>query len=212
MAKEWNLPFVDLSQPGSGCLNLIKKIKYHKIRVPIIWLHPEPLIDLESITGLKSIDFIQRQDWADIRKECDYYCTKLLNDLDLPVLMIGAHSDVKDYGFKNIQIGHPSWQKWLAMQAGISEKDNKFFINTDGIGGNYVDLCWGGEIIHKIIFENPEINPECSLLDSVIDIFLFWKELEKYDLFFEVHPSYNGNVLFATEIKSIVTKFLQEQS
>ena len=60
------------------------------------------------------------------------------------------------------------------------------------------------------MYENPDIEPNQSLTDSIWDMFFFWKQLEKQDLFSDVHPNLRGNKLFAEYTKPMVLKFLED--
>jgi hypothetical protein len=155
-------------------------------------------------------DLIQRTDWKDIWHECNQHCLSAISKLGPPVLLIGAHSDIVDCDYDNITIGDTSWQKWLAQQSGMIIDNNIIQVRPDDGGDFSVDRCWGAEVIHRFMHENPEIDPDTSLVNSVWDIFFFWKELEKANLFYEVHPSLLGNQLFAKFLLPAVTNFLQE--
>ena len=84
------------------------------------------------------------------------------------------------------------------------------------MGRLYLRLCTTTQTLNKIknekiiLHENPAIAPDKQLLDSIWDIFFFWKELEKANLFYECHPNYNGNKLFAEFLKPTVLNFLNE--
>ena len=80
----------------------------------------------------------------------------------------------------------------------------------DDGGDFFVSTCWGAEVLHKFMHENPHITPSVEVTNAVWDIFFFWKELEKANLFFDVHPNYQGNTLFAEFLKPTVIKFLQD--
>jgi hypothetical protein len=208
LAKEWGFSFNDCSWPGATFFHGIELAKRQLSTRPIVWIQHETLCNIFEITGIPGLEFIQRPDWKTLKQECDYYCLNELNKLNRPVLLIGAHSDIPGCSYSNITIGHSSWQTWLALQAGLPITEQGIFVNTDGCGNNYVEFSWGAEVIHRIIHQNPNVDPDPSLLDAVIDIYLFWKELEKHNLFYEVHPSYKGNVLFAKELKPVIINFL----
>lgn len=211
LAKEWGLDYVNLSKPGSSILDRIKAIRScNKSTLPIIFVYNEPLLDLTTITGLTLDNLIQRSDWTDVRNECNRYCLNEINNLKRPVLLIGAHSDITDCNYPNITIGHPSWQKFIAAEAGLTIKDGNINVMMDD-GGNYsFNLCWGAEIVHKFIHEFPNLRPSTEIVNAVWDIFFFWQCLEKSNLFFEVHPNRRATKLYAKFLLPIVTKFLEE--
>ena len=84
------------------------------------------------------------------------------------------------------------------------------------MGRLYLRLCTTTQTLNKIknekiiLHENPAIAPDKQLLDSIWDIFFFWKELEKANLFYEVHPNRRATVEFAKFLLPTVTKFLQD--
>ena len=210
LAREWNIPFIDQSLGGTSILDHVAAVKNLNSTLPIIWIYGEPFNNIETITKMSSNDLIQRTDWKDIWHECNQYCLSAISKLGPPVLLIGGHSDIVNCDYDNITIGNVSWQKWLAQQAGMTIDNNTIQVKMDD-GGNFLfDRCWGAEVIHRFMHEHLEIEPDISLVNSVWDIFFFWKELEKANLFYEVHPNLLGNQLFAEFLLPAVTNFLQE--
>jgi hypothetical protein len=211
LAKEWQIPFFDVSKPGTTILNRIYAVKeLDNTTLPIVWVYNEPIGCLTEATGLSKEQFMQRSDWRDVWEDCNQFCLKTINDLNRPVLLIGAHSDIVNCDYKNITVAHPSWQKFLAHQAGMSIKYNTVNVKMDDGGDFFVSDCWGAEVLHKFMHEDPHITPSVEITNAVWDIFFFWKELEKANLFFDVHPNYQGNKLFAEHLTPTVIKFLQE--
>jgi hypothetical protein len=210
LAREWNIPFNNQSLAGTSILNRVAAVKNLNFTVPIIWIYGEPFGDLENITNMSKSELIQRHDWKDIWHECNQYCLSSIANIGSPVLLIGAHSDIVNCDYNNITVGHASWQKWLAQQIGLVVDDNTVQVKMDDGGDFSFDHCWGAEVIHRYMHEHPGINPDPSLTNSVWDIFFFWKELEKANLFCEVHPNLPGNQLFARFLHPTVTNFLQE--
>jgi len=159
LAKEWQIPFFDASSPGTTVLNRITAVQnYHDIKLPIIWVYNEPVSDLQEITGITFEELIQQANWKDTWKKCNQYCLKAINDIGCPVLLIGGHSDIIDCNdYKNITIGHSSWQKWLASQAGLKVDRNIIYVKMDDGGDFSFNLCWGAEIIHRFMHEHPEL-------------------------------------------------------
>jgi hypothetical protein len=209
LAKEWNIPSINYSMPASNVLSCLSRVNTVR-SLPIVWVYHEPIACLTEATGLSKEQFMQRSDWKDIWEDCNQFCLKAINNLNRPVLLIGAHSDIVNCDYKNITVAHPSWQKFLARQAGMPIKDNTVNVKLDDGSDFFVSDCWGAEILHRFMHENPHITPSIEVTNAVWDIFFFWKELEKADLFFDVHPNYQGNKLFAEHLKPTVIKFLQE--
>lgn len=209
LAKEWGFSCINQSCSGTSIIDQLNFIPKNNIK-PIVWVYGEPLLSCEKITGVSISDLITRTDWDVVRKQCNDFCLKAINSLGVPVLIIGAHSDIVNCNYNNITVAHPSWQQYLAEQANMMIDNNKIFVKLDD-GSNYIiDTCWGAEIIHRFMHENPHITPSMEITNAVWDIFFFWKELEKANLFFDVHPNYQGNKLFAEFLKPTVIKFLQE--
>jgi hypothetical protein len=199
LSKEWNIPCINVSQPGSGVLSQLKEIKQalETNPLPVVWIYNEPLRDVKQATGLWMPEFIQKADWRELSEKSNQFCLEKINELGVPVLLIGGHRDVVNCDYENITVAHPSWQKWLAQQAGISFDDKE---------------CWGYELVQVAIHENQNVKPDPELVDSIFDIILFWEELQHRDWFFEVHPNKRGNVEFAKFLKPVVDKFLKEAS
>ena len=213
LAKEWNIPHCDLTEPGISVLDSLDRIIQHPDKkLPVIFLYHDPISDVEHITGISFKEFLTRKDWKTIWDQCNQFCIDKIDALDRPVLLIGAVTNVIDnMVYKNITIGHVNWQLWLAKQAGMKIIDQTIHVAPED-GGNFsLDHFWGAESAQKYLHENPAITPDKQLLDSIWDIFFFWKELEKANLFYEVHPNYNGNKLFAEFLYPTVLNFLDVQ-
>ena len=210
LAKEWQIPYSNLSAGGSTALNRVEAIKNHYDSTsPIIFVYNEPIGDLTAVTGLQFSELIQRSDWLDIWKECNQYCLNEINSIGRPVLLIGGHSDVIDCNYSNITVGHNSWQRWLAEQSGMITRKGKVNVKMDDGSSFSFRNCWGAEVIHRFMHEHPDISPSSEIVDSVWDIFFFWKQLEKADLFFEVHPNKRATELYANFLLPVVTEFLE---
>lgn len=209
LAKEWALPHFNCSMYASNVLQCVDKIKNLEAS-PIVWIYNEPILCLAEATGLTREQLIQRRDWKDVWEDCNQFCLSKIAGLNRPVLLIGAHSDIVNCNHSNITVGHTSWQKFLANAAGMTVDDQGVHVKLDD-GSNYkIQTCWGAEVIHKFMHENPSIDPSNEITEAIWDMFFFWKELEKADLFYEVHPNRQGNELFANFLTPVLTTFLQE--
>ena len=197
LAKLWNIPHVDQSVPGAHAIHNLNKL--YNTKGPVVWLYNEPLRSLTQACKIQEHEFLERDDWRDIWLECNEFCLNSIARIGRPVLLFGSHSDIVDCEHKNIQVGHKSWQRFLAEQAGMDPQ--KIKVPT---------LCWGADILHLIMHENPDVNPNKGLVDEVYNIFSFWKHLEKSNLFYDVHPNLHANKLFAEYTKPIVEKFLED--
>jgi hypothetical protein len=209
LAQQWEFDYVDISALGGGNHGCFTSVKQHADDMPIVWVYCEPLLSLIPATGMTMSEFVVSQDWRAIRETCNQYCLNLINSLSNPVFLIGAHSDIVNFTNhkSTLQIGKDSWQKWMAQQCGLTV-DNSIHV-TPQDGGNYnLDLCWGAEIVHRFLHENPNIDPVPSLLDAVWDVYYFWQYLEKQGWFFEVHPNRHSNVEFSKFLKPKLEQFL----
>jgi len=210
LAKEWNIPYSNLTKAGYSVLESLQLIIDNPNKTsPVIFIYHDPLSNLKEAVDMSFKEFLTREDWKTIRDRCDRFCLDKINSLDRPVLLIGALNKVANTEvYKNITVGHINWQLWLAEQAGMKVVDQTVYV-TPADGGNFcLNYFWGAQAAHKFLHENPTVTPDKTLLDAIWDIFFFWKELEKANLFYEVHPNYNGNRLFAEFLKPTVLNFL----
>jgi hypothetical protein len=97
LALEWGFSHFDASGDGTGIILQQQKVLLFPKNLPVIWVYPEPLADLTKFVGLSHIELLKRNDWIDIRKECNDQAFKKINSLGRPVLLIGGHSDVVDF-------------------------------------------------------------------------------------------------------------------
>lgn len=209
LAKQWTLPYFDCAMFGSNVSQCVDRIKNFNT-FPIVWIYNEPFGCLTEATGLTKEQLIQRTDWDEVWEDCNQFCLSKIASLNKPVLLIGAHSDIVNCNHSNITVGHRSWQKFLAEKAGMTVDDQAVHVKLDD-GSNYkIQTCWGAEVIHRYMHENPNITPSVEITNAVWDVFFFWKELEKANLFYDVHPNRRGNELFANFLKPALTTFLQE--
>ena len=214
LAWEWEISNIGTAAHGSSVIyqrdSISEVLETH--RLPIIWVYNEPLNSVIETMGIDLSVFVTRKDWKQILAECNRYCLAQINNLGVPVLLIGGHSDVVDCDYPNITVGCHSWQKWLAEQSGMSVVDDIIKV-TPPDGGNY-DLghCWGAETVHRYLHQHPDVKPDPDLLNAVWDVYYFWDELQRRDWFFEVHPNKRGNIEFAKFLKPTVDKFLEENS
>jgi len=213
LARQWNLPYVDCSMLGASVtlnIKLIEKlIEKQDNNFPIIWVYNEPLADIEQACGMTVKELLTRDDWENIRNECNQFCLEQISKLGRPVLLIGGHSDITDCNFSNIHVACNSWQKFIAKRAGL--------LVNDTITGSYdsgtefkIDRCWGAEVMHKQVYENPNITPVNTLIDSVWETFFFWKEIERLGWFYEVHPNKQATEAFADFLRPDIIKFLED--
>jgi len=197
LAQEWNLPHINLSRPGSSCLENIKKIKeaVKDVTTPIIWVQCEILHeeDLPTLTGISRTDWLTSANWNEYRVTANQKILEELNALGNPIGLIGAHSDIFDVleKFTNLTVIHPSWQQWI---------------------GNYLSLPIasgvGADVYHAIIKANRDTKPNLDLVFLVYDTLNTWQSWEAAGMFTWCHPNRRATELFAQDIKPAVTGWL----
>ena len=213
LAQQWGFDHIDgagLGEGNHGCLSAAQR---HANDMPIVWVYCEPLLSITPATGMSMEEFVVSENWQSIRETCNQYCLNLINSLPNPVFLIGAHADIVNFTNQKstVTIGEPSWQKWMAQQSGLIVDDCIHVTPKDG--GNYqFNYCWGAEIVHRFLHQNPTIKPTPSLLDAVWDSYYFWQYLEEQGWFFEVHPNRHSNIEFSKLLKPKIEKFLIESS
>jgi hypothetical protein len=213
LAKEWGIEFIDASKIGSTILQRLAEVKSileDHPGLPVVWIYGEPLADLTDITDITTAELIQQEDWVSVWNTCNQYCLSQIAELGSKILLIGGHSDIINCKHNNITIGHPSWQKWIAQQAGLTVDKDVVCVKMDDGGDFSFSHCWGAELTHKFMHAHPEIIPSQTIVNAVWDVFFFWKELEKANLFFEVHPNRRATEQFAKFLLPTVKHFLQD--
>ena len=212
LAREWSIPHVSVAARASTFLQQLARVQ-QELRsrsLPVIWIYNEPLGDITDILGVSFDTFTQASAWQEMSRACNDHCLRRLAALDTQVLLIGGHRDVVDCHHSNVTVGHHSWQKWLAIQSGMSV-DADIIQVEPADGGNFqLGHCWGAEIIQRFLHAHQDLNPDKVLLDAIWDMYYFWDELQRRDWFFEVHPNQQGNIEFAKFLKLTVDAFLGE--
>jgi hypothetical protein len=198
LLSEWHITATNLSQLGTSNLTNIKRIRSQNQKYDgIIWVYSEPISDYNEFTGGSSCgpgpELFESEDFWTLRAACDQYILSKIAQLDCPVALIGAHSDIKNCHYNNIDVIHPSWQKFLA--------------NTSDIP---LENGWGAEVAHMYLMkkENKQVKPSKSMVDLISDTLRDWHKLELNGLFTWCHPNRRGTELFAAETKPAITKWI----
>lgn len=146
----------------------------------IIWVYSEPIIETKNVK-----EFLESDDCWNIRRAINQNLLQQMNNLGIPIALIGAHSDIVDCNdSKSITIIHPSWQKFLANYAGVK-----------------LEHGWGCEIAHRMyMVDNPTAKLSKNLVNYVSDTWKVWCELDLNGVFCWCHPNRKGNELFAEKI------------
>jgi hypothetical protein len=122
-----------------------------------------------------------------------------INKLNISIALIGAHTDVVDFDFKeNITVIHPSWQNFLGSQCGL----NKFF----GWPAEIANLWLQGRLEYDVYIDI--INPSTEVVLEIDKLFSHWTTMQTNKLWNGVHPSILGNQLFAKEIADTFNKWV----
>lgn len=178
--------------------------------MPIVWIYHEPLGCLTEATGLSLEQFLTAPNWQALREDCNQFCLEKISGLGRPVLLLGGHSDIVNCDRPNITVGASSWQKFLAQQANMPVDQGSVFVKMQDGGDFFFNLCWGAEVIHRTMHQHPNIEPTVTLVNAVWDVFFFWKELEKANLFCDVHPNIRANQEFAKKVFPEIENFLAD--
>jgi hypothetical protein len=211
-ASEWKIDHIDITShatPPGELVDLAEK--YSRKDLPIVWIYSDPWGDVPAITGMSHKEYVERSDWFDIWKECNFHNLKRISNLGPPVFIIGSHCDIIDCDFSNIEIGHRSMQKWMAINCNLSNikvTDNIIDILLPDTRQIQIKHCFANEIYLRFLHENDSVQPDSDLHEKLWHQWHFWKELEKNHFMFEFHPTKMSYVNFAKHIREKVIKFL----
>lgn len=195
LAVEWNIPCYNVARRANNNYQCIDSIKSLNKDLPVVWIMCEPLVAILHNVPAQH-EYLQSKNHLVFRENLLHEQLSAMNDLGLPIGIVGAHSDIRQediYNFSNLSIIHPSWQNFLASQVGVESRDYN----------------WGYEIAHVMFRVFPEVKPNDQLVMDMFDGLDFWKQLEKERVFCDVHPNKQGNIKFAEFIKQQVTDFIK---
>jgi hypothetical protein len=195
LALEWKLNCYNVAKCANSNYNCVDSVKLLNKDLPVIWLMCEPLIHTLFQNPSTIKDYLTAKDHLSFRQEELHRQLTAMNDLGLPIGIIGAHTDIRQSdiaGFKNLSIIHPSWQNFLADK--IEVRPNEY--------------NWGYDVAHLMLFRHPNIQPSDQLIMDIYDGLEFWLELQNKKVFHIVHPNRFGNILFAAHIKQQVVNFI----
>ena len=143
--------------------------------------------------------FLDSSDPISIIKDVEKLFYQELNKLDIPIALIGAHTDVVDFNFKeNITVIHPSWQNFLGSQCGLS----KLF----GWPAEVANLWLQGRLGYNIHIDR--VCPSKEVVFEIDKLFSCWTTMQQNKLWNGVHPSILGNQLFAKEIADSFNRWI----
>lgn len=176
----------------------------------ILFIAANSLQDAHKISGVSQIDFarafLTSEDPIGIVKTLEQQFYRRLNSLNIPVALIGAHTDVECESFDNITVIHPSWQNFLGQQCGL----NRFYGWAADVGHRWLK---GIAILDYGPPEHFELgtNPSKEIVNEIHKLIkMYWPIMEKNNFFKGSHPTILGNQLFAQEIKQSVNNWLDK--
>lgn len=215
LAQELDLvSYVDLARCGDSNMTQLQMaqefLSTHPGPARAIFITANSLQDSETLLGIDRVDFAKQflthNDSAAVIKEleCSFY--KKLCELQIPVALIGAHTDVFEYEWPSyVTVIHTSWQKFLLAQANVVA--NNFF-------------GWPAEVAHRwlqgridskqgtIMEFAQDQSPSADVVFTTHKTLHLWQRLQRSRLWYEVHPNRRGNTLFAAEIKNSMQQWL----
>jgi hypothetical protein len=221
LAQELELTdYTSLAQYACSNLEQLQRAQNFISRHPelapfrIVFVTANTLQDGYKTFGVSQVDFAKSflisSDPAAIVKSLEQDFYQQLNALDVPVALIGAHTDVTCESHDNITVIHPSWQNFLAQQCELSHFDQKSFY---GWPAEIANLWLQGTYIPEhgppTKFDLGE-NPSHEVVFFIDRTLSHWTTMEQNNLFRGVHPNIRGNQLFAQEIKQSVNNWLDK--
>lgn len=138
-----------------------------------------------------ALEFLLSDDPLTLIKDLEIKFYERLSSLEVPVALIGAHTDIVDFNFpSNFTVLHSSWQNFLAQQCGL----DKFY----GWPCEIANLWLQGRL--DMTTHIKKINPSKAVVFEIDKLFSRWSTLQLNKLWNGVHPSILGNQLFSKEI------------
>ena len=180
----------------------------------IVFVTANTLDDGHNIFNISRVDFARKflttEDPIGLTQHLEELFYQKLNALNVPVALIGAHTDVTCESHDNITVIHPSWQNFLAQQCDLLHINQKRFY---GWPAEIANLWLQGVYISE---RGPPAkfdlgaNPSHEVVFFIDRTFCHWTIMERNNLFRGVHPNIRGNQLFAQEIKQSVNNWLDK--
>lgn len=201
-ARVWNYPNNTLTYPSTPPGTIVNRVKGLLDNNPVVWIYSDPWGDIPWLTGIPHSEFVCRADWFDIWRDANQQILRKINQLGVPVLLIGAHCDVIDCDFANITVAHPSWQMFMAESLGLVV-DQKIQVQN-----RTIEHCIAQEIYFGFFHANPDIEPDSVLKDLVIDQWMLWDQFHQAGLMWDHHPTNASYTLFAEALRPQLNEWL----
>lgn len=195
LALEWNLNSYNVAKRANSNYKCIESVKLLNKDLPVVWVMCEPLVHLLVENSPLITEYLTTKDHLAFRQELLVAELTAMNDIGLPIGIVGAHSDIRQKdieGFKNLSIIHASWQNFLAADVSVTPNEYN----------------WGYEVAHIMMSRYPDIRPSDQLIMDTYDGLEFWQEMQNKKVFFHVHPNKLANVKFAKHTKQRVVDFI----
>ena len=176
----------------------------------IVFVTANTLQDGYETFGMSRVEFAKffllSTNPDNIVKSLEQNFYKELNALDIPVALIGAHTDITCESHDNITVIHSSWQNFLGQQCGL----NNFYGWAADVGHRWLRGIIIPEVGPPEHFELGA-DPSKATVDEIHKLIrMYWPIMEKNKLFKGSHPTILGNQLFAQEIKQSVNNWLDK--
>ncbi len=200
-------------------------------------LYKKETILYKSVTYNKFIEnLLCSNDWLSYRQRLLHMDLKEMNELNMPIGIIGSHSDITYVDvepYENLTVIEPSWQNVLCEHAVIKgmspnlgadfvHQTIKAYTSEDEIHAyiekNNIDKYrWAlnekvGKLMTMLMSRvfDPKITKfvHPDVVDYVHGQYDCWKQLEEKQLFNWVHPSVEGNLVFYEHVKYKMEKFV----
>jgi hypothetical protein len=192
----WDIEYEICLGIGQGNLYTLNKIVEMKLPadMPIVWVYSEPGRDYGLITGNPELEWIQKENYFEIRPELDKITlNRIRNTLTNPITLIGGLSDV-DTELANqvgIDVLHPSWQSWIATT----------------LNSQWFKFGWGASDVGWRLHHNG-IVPSRALTFAWDDLIKEWCWWEENGYFCHEHPTPQAHQEFAKSLEANLIKWL----
>ena len=132
-------------------------------------------------------------------KELEILFYKELEQLDMPIAVVGSHTDIVDYTFNNnVTVIDPSWQNFIGSQCGVE----RFFGWPAAMGHAWMQGSLNGTGHYNVDFD-----PSMEVVFEINRVFDYWTSFVDAGLWCGVHPNIQGNQLYANHIREKVNQW-----